>query len=88
MLSYLNLKEEFEKQGINRFRPLIETEAETIAYVVADYLGVDTSCYSIGYITSWSAGNEDLLEASVKQVSKISNLMIDKIEEQLGEVNK
>ena len=85
---FAHTKEEFEKQGINRFRPLIETEAETIAYVVADYLGVDTSCYSVGYITSWSAGNEDLLEASVKQVSKISNLMIDKIEEQLGEVNK
>ena len=35
---FAHSKEEFEKQGINRFRPLIETEAETIAYVVAEYL--------------------------------------------------
>lgn len=84
---FAHTKEEFEKQGINRFRPLIETEAETIAYVVADYLGIDTSCYSVGYITSWSKGEEEILEDSVKQVVKISNLIIDRIEEEAGVKN-
>ena len=31
-------------------RGLMETEAESVAYVVAGMLGIDTSAYSIGYI--------------------------------------
>lgn len=69
----------------NFFRPLIETEAETIAFVVADYLGIDTSCYSIGYITSWSGGDDDILEDSVKAVVDTSNKMLDLIEIEIGD---
>ena len=63
-----------------RFTPRIETEAETIAFVVADFLGIDTSCYSIGYITSWSKGDEDILTSSVETISKISSKIIDELE--------
>ena len=66
------------------YRPLVETEAETIAYVVADYLNIDTSCYSIGYIANWSKGNEDILQESVKRISKFANVIMEKIEEQGG----
>jgi hypothetical protein len=69
----------------NFFRPRIETEAETIAFVVADYLGIDTSCYSIGYITSWSGGDDDILEDSVKAVVDTSNKMLDLIEIEIGD---
>lgn len=63
-----------------RFTPRIETEAETIAFVVADFLGIDTSPYSVGYITSWSKGDEEILSSSVETISKISNKMIDELE--------
>jgi hypothetical protein len=66
------------------YRPLVETEAETIAYVLADYLNIDTSCYSIGYIANWSKGNEDILQESVKRISKFANVIMEKIEEQGG----
>lgn len=35
-----------------------EVEAESIAYTVCQYLGLDTGDYSFGYITGWSSGKE------------------------------
>jgi hypothetical protein len=75
---FAHSKEELGNQ--RRFTPRIETEAETIAFVVADFLGIDTSPYSIGYITSWSKGDEEILSSSVETISKISNKMIDELE--------
>ena len=74
--------EELDRKRV--YRPLVETEAETIAYVVADYLNIDTSSYSIGYIANWSKGNEDILQESVKRISKFANVIMEKIEEQGG----
>ena len=60
-------------------RSLKETEAESIAYVVSNYLGLDTSNYSIGYVTGWSANEEFILKESVDRVSKTSKLILDKL---------
>lgn len=45
-----------------------EVEAESIAFVVCNYLGIDTSDYSFGYIAGWST-NKDLSE--MKDVLKV-----------------
>lgn len=34
-----------------------EVEAESVAYVLAGLLGLDTSEYSIGYIATWANGD-------------------------------
>lgn len=36
-----------------------EVEAESVAYVLAGLLGIDTSAYSVGYVAGWSADAED-----------------------------
>ncbi len=77
---FAHSKEELDRERV--YRPLIETEAETIAFVIADYLNIDTSCYSIGYIANWSKGNEDILKESVARISKFANVIMEKIEEQ------
>lgn len=79
---FAHSQEELDRKRV--YRPLVETEAETIAYVVADYLNIDTSSYSIGYIANWSKGNEDILQESVKTISKFANVIMDKIQEQGG----
>ena len=79
---FAHSEEELDRKRV--YRPLVETEAETIAYVVADYLNIDTSSYSIGYIANWSKGNEDILQESVKRISKFANVIMEKIEEQGG----
>lgn len=35
-----------------------EVEAESIAYVVCQHIGIDTSEYSFGYVAGWSKGKE------------------------------
>ena len=35
-----------------------EVEAESIAYVVCQHFGIDTSDYSFPYVTGWSRGKE------------------------------
>ena len=35
-----------------------EIEAESVAYIVCQYLGLDTGDYSFGYIAGWSEGKE------------------------------
>ena len=69
----------FSHKDVKVMRSIKETEAESIAYVVSNYLGLDTSNYSIGYVAGWS-GNEDfILKESVARVSKTSKLILDKL---------
>lgn len=58
-----------------------EVEAESIAYIVSNTLGIDTSNYSFGYIASW-AKNKDLPEliSSSDTIKKASNEIIEKLE--------
>ena len=64
-------------------------EAESIAYVVCQHFGIDTSDYSFGYITSWSSGKElEELKSSLDCISKTARELISGIEQQLPELAK
>ena len=65
-----------EKDG-----PTREVEAESIAYVVCQHFGIDTSDYSFAYVTSWSRDKEmPELKASLDCISNTAAEMIDAIE--------
>lgn len=49
-------------------RGLMETEAESVAYVVAGLAGFDTSAYSIGYIAGWVQGDTDPIKSTAARV--------------------
>lgn len=51
-----------------RHRGRMETEAESVAYVVAGLIGFDTSSYSVGYITHWSNGDTTLIKNTAGRV--------------------
>ena len=55
-----------------------EVEAESVAYTVCQYLGLDTSDYSFGYITGWSSGREQKeLRASLECIRNTAAELID-----------
>lgn len=58
-------------------RGTCETEAESVAYVVAGMLGIDTSAYSIGYITGWSEGDAALIKDTAQNVLRASHTLAD-----------
>lgn len=52
-----------------------ETEAESVAYVSAAMLGLDTSAYSVGYIAEWSNGDLDLIRQSAANVIRAVHVL-------------
>ena len=43
-------------------RGIKETEAESVAYIVAGTLGLDTRAYSVGYVAQWSQADTTSLK--------------------------
>lgn len=69
-------------------RSTAELQAESVAYVVSSYYGIDTSEYSFAYLSGWSADKETLadLEAQldiVQQEAKSLMVRMDQALEQL-----
>lgn len=61
-----------------------EVQAESIAYVVCQYFGLDTSEYSFGYISTWSSGKDTQeLKNSLEIIRNTSNDIISKVEQKL-----
>ena len=59
-----------------------EVEAESVAYTVCNYLGLDTSDYSFGYIGGWSKDMElSELKESLSTIKDTSSRIIKKLEE-------
>ena len=55
-------------------------QAESVAYVVLNYLGIDTSEYSFGYVAAWGAGRDmKELQASLEVIRKTAGDIIDKV---------
>lgn len=58
-----------------------EVEAESVAYVVCQHFGVDTSDYTFGYVAGWSKGkNLPELRASLDTIRATAAELIDGIE--------
>lgn len=57
-----------------------ETEAESVAFIVANYFGLDTSVYSFGYISGYLKTPEQLI-VSGNRIQQTAEHLIGRIEE-------
>jgi hypothetical protein len=48
-------------------RGIREVEAESVSYVVSYALGLDTSCFSFGYVAGWASSTDDPVQAVLDQ---------------------
>lgn len=60
-------------------RGIYETEAESVAYIVAAALGLDTTAYSIGYIAGWSQADPELIKTTATNVLKTARTLLDNL---------
>ncbi len=61
-----------------------ECEAESVAYVVCQHYGIDTSDYSFAYVATWSADKEvPELKASLDTIRRAAADLIVKIDEKV-----
>ena len=77
----LHDRDVMKAQGILKDQLTRECEAESVAYTVLSYFGLDTSEYSFPYIASWSSGKDmKELRSSMDTIRKTAGEMIDGIE--------
>ena len=80
----LHSKEAMDKSGEPKSKNQKETEAESVAFVVCQHYGIDTSDYSFGYVASWSEGKEvPELKASLDTIRKTASDLITKIDDEI-----
>lgn len=66
-------------------RALKEFEAESVAFIVSDRFGVDTSEYSFDYLASWTKNmTPDDLKGQFKRIQETADTIINNIEETLN----
>lgn len=66
-----------------------EVEAESVAYAVCQYYGIETADNSFGYIAGWSANRElPELRASLETINKTASALITDIDRHLAEICK
>ena len=65
----------------------MEIQAESIAYIVTNHFGLDTSDYSFGYVAGWAQGREiQALHQNIMQIQEGSEGMIADIRDALAEI--
>lgn len=61
-----------------------EIKAESVAFIVCNHFGIDTSDYSFAYLASWSSSKElPELRASLKTIQTTAHDLIDRMDEQI-----
>ena len=83
-----NLKDQhYKNMGIMLQMETLTFEAESIAYIVCNHFGLDTSEYSFTYIASWCESKDmKALRASMDTIRKTSAEVIGNIETQIHEL--
>ena len=62
----------------------VEQEAESVAYVVCQHYGIDTSDYSFSYVAGWSEGKEiSELKSSLDKIRQTAAEFISQIDEKM-----
>ena len=85
----LHSREAMDQSGDKKSRNQKECEAESIAYVVCQHYGVDTSEYTFGYVAGWSENQEvPELKASLDTIRRAASDLITKIDEKVAELTQ
>ena len=58
-------------------RGIKETEAESVAYVVAGIFGLDTAAYSVGYVAGWSKADAETIKATAANVLRAAHTLTE-----------
>lgn len=61
-------------------REVAEVEVESVAYIVCDALGLDSSDYSFAYVARWSDGATELVKDTAERVIRCAKQILEGLE--------
>lgn len=73
---------EFKDKGIEFSREDKETQAESIAFIVAYHYGLDTSEYSFPYVATWM-GNPNMIHKNMNLIQETADYIITEMDKNL-----
>ncbi len=65
-------------------RDVKEVEAESVAYLLSQTIGLDSQSYSIPYVTGWAGGDAELVQSTAEAVLTTTKRLVDILESDLG----
>lgn len=70
-------------------RDVAEFEAESIAFIICNHLGIDTSQYSFAYLASWSYGGrmKEIMDAALETVVAEADQIVKELDVARAKVN-
>ena len=57
-----------------------EAEAESVAYIVTAWAGLDSGGYTVPYVAAWSAGDTDVVRAAATSVTAAAGRILDHLD--------
>ena len=57
-----------------------EAEAESVAYIVTAWAGLDAGAYTVPYVAAWSAGDPDVVRAAAVTVTTAARRILDHLD--------
>ncbi|WP_324276314.1 ImmA/IrrE family metallo-endopeptidase [Blastococcus brunescens] len=57
-----------------------EAEAESVAYIVTAWAGLDAGAYTVPYVAAWSAGDTDVVRAAAATVTAAARRILDHLD--------
>ena len=57
-----------------------EAEAESVAYIVTAWAGLDSGGYTVPYVAAWSAGDTDVVRAAATTVTAAARRILDHLD--------
>lgn len=61
-------------------REIAEVEVESVAYVVCNAIGLESSQYSFPYVTRWAEGNAELVKETAQRVTECASGILSMLE--------
>jgi hypothetical protein len=62
-------------------RERMEVEAESVAYLVCAYIGIDSATYTVPYVANWSVGNVELVRETAERVIEAARTVTDALDQ-------
>lgn len=76
----MKITHELLHKGSSADKNTKELEAESEAYAVCNYFGIDTSKNNFGYVADWSKDKQlDILRSSLETITRTANEIINSV---------
>ena len=86
-LAHIECRHTAEGYDYRGCRGRAEAEAESVAYIVTAWAGLDASAYTVPYVAAWSAGDTDIVRAAAATVTAAARRILDHLDGAGGSEN-